>query len=340
MKAISLEPVFAKPTTDIAPLLSLVKRNRSMSELRHAIGEVDFDVAYDFLRSAAIEMVDNGEIDKAIAGVQEIDALINRSGEGENDRHLLDIHAALMQILTALFIEKEDTDSAMASAASALTLLSQEAKRKDEPFMAILGSLLYDIAYLHTQRKEYRQAERELAKSLKIFERLAKTKPERYATPHVMALNAATATYRNRVRQAELLAHYQAATSTYLQLVNSGVGDATGRLVDSITAEGDTLAQMGRHREAMQYYTRALKYLTKIEPEFTLKQLHLSIRLGEAMLKVGPMKEKGIHLLNTMLHKATKINATEEHRRIVDILFNAKSSSLDILGLWHKVFPK
>ncbi len=228
----------------------------------------------------------------------------------------------------------------MSSAASTLTLLSQEAKRKDEPFLQILGALLYDIAFLHTRRKEYKQAERELSKALKIYERLAKTNPERYATPHVMALNATTATYRNRVKQAELLAHYQVATSTYLQLVNSGVGEATGRLVDSIKSEGDTLAQMGRHREAMQYYTRALKYLTKIEPEFTLKQLQLSISLGEAMLRVNAMKEKGIHLLNTMLHKATKINATEEHRQIVDILFNARSSSLDILGLWHKVFPK
>lgn len=338
MKSISLEPVFAPVTTDIANLRSLVKRNRSMSELRHAIGEVEFDTAYDFLRDTAIEMVERGEIDRAIAGLQEIDALITRSGEEE--RHLLDIHAALMQILTALFIEKGEMDAAMSSAASTLSLLAQEAKRKDEPFMAILGMLLYDIAFLHTERKEYKQAERELGKSLRIFERLAKTKPERYAPPHVMALNAATATYRNRVKQAELLAHYQAATSTYLQLVNSGVGEATGRLVDSITAEGDTLAQMGRHREAMQYYTRALKYLTKMEPEFTLRQLRLSISLGEAMLRVSAMKDKGIHLLNTMLHKATKINAADEHRRIVDILFNAKSSSLDILGLWHKVFPK
>lgn len=270
--------------------------------------------------------------------MEEIDALITRSGE--EDHHLLDIHAALMQILTALFIEKEDMESAMASAASTLTLLSQEAKRKDEPFLQILGALLYDIAFLHTQRKEYKQAERELSKALKIFERLAKTNPERYASPHLMAVNAVTATYRNRVKQAELLAHYQVATSTYLHQVNEGVSEATGRLVDSITSEGDTLAQMGRHREAMQYYTRALKYLTKIEPEFTLRQLRLSISLGEAMLKVNAMKDKGIHLLNTMLHKATKINATEEHRRIVDILFNAKSSSLDILGIWHKIFPK
>ncbi|WP_290158845.1 hypothetical protein [uncultured Duncaniella sp.] len=338
MKAISLEDVFAKPTTDISSLRALVRRNRSMSELRHAIGEVEFDTAYDFLRSTAIEMVGSGEIDRAIRGLEEIDALITRSGE--NDHHLLDIHAALMQILTALFIEKDDMESAMSSAASTLTLLSQEAKRKDEPFLQILGALLYDIAFLHTRRKEYKQAERELSKALKIYERLAKTNPERYATPHVMALNATTATYRNRVKQAELLAHYQVATSTYLQLVNSGVSEATGRLVDSIKSEGDTLAQMGRHREAMQYYTRALKYLTKIEPEFTLKQLQLSISLGEAMLRVNAMKEKGIHLLNTMLHKATKINATEEHRQIVDILFNARSSSLDILGLWHKVFPK
>ena len=132
MKAISLEDVFAKPTTDISSLRALVRRNRSMSELRHAIGEVEFDTAYDFLRSTAIEMVGSGEIDRAIRGLEEIDALITRSGE--NDRHLLDIHAALMQILTALFIEKDDMDSAMSSAASTLTLLSQEAKRKDDPF--------------------------------------------------------------------------------------------------------------------------------------------------------------------------------------------------------------
>ncbi len=338
MKAISLEGVFAKPTTDVSSLQAIIRSNSSMSELRHAIREVEFETAYDFLRLTAVEMVERGEIERAIAGLKEIDALITRAGD--DDSRLLDIHAALMQILTALLIEKDDMDGAMVTAASTLTLLSQEAKRKDEPFLAILGALLYDIAFIHTQRKEYKQAERELAKTLKIFERLAKTNPERYATPHVMALNAATATYRNRVKQAELLVHYQVATSTYLQEVNSGVGEATDRLVDSITAEGDTLAQMGRHREAMQYYTRALKYLTKIEPDFTLKQLRLSISLGEAMLRVGAMKEKGIHLLNTMLHKATKIGATDEHRRIVDILFNARSSSLDILGLWYKIFPK
>ena len=97
---------------------------------------------------------------------------------------------------------------------------------------------------------------------------------------------------------------------------------------------------MLRHREAIQYYTRALKYLTKLEDDFSLRQLNLSIALGESMLQIAAMRDKGVHLLNTMLHKATKINASEAHRRIVDSLVDAKSRSLDILGLWHKVFPK
>lgn len=343
MKPISLEPVFSQLTADISALKTLLRRNRTLPELADELTAVEFNTAYDFLRSTAIEMVRRGEPTRAVEEIRELDRLL---GEADNDpssdssHQRLDLHAALMQILTAVSIETGDFETAMASAAAALNLLAQEPRRKDEPFLEILGALLYDIAYLHADRKEFKQAERELGKSLKIYERLAKANPERYAPTHVMALNAATAIYRDRVEQAELLAHYQAATSTYLQMVNAGVEEATGRLIDSIVAEGDTLAKMGRHREAVQYYSRALKYLTKLEPQFTLRQLQLSVALGESMLRIDAMKEKGIHLLNTMLHKATKINATDVHRRIVDILYSARSSSLDILGLWHKIFPK
>ncbi len=340
MKATSLESVFSGTRADIAPLRSLLRRSSPMSELRHAIGSHDFLTAYDFFRFAASEAIERGEIDRAIRTLTEIDALIARNGAEETDRRVLDIHAALMQILTALYIEKDDLKAATATAAATLSLLAQEPARKDENFLCILGSLLYDIAFIHAQSKEYKQAERELSKAVKIYERLAKSSPQRYAPSYLMTVNAATATYRNRVKQAEMLAQYQEATSTYQQMVTAGVAEATGRLIDSLTDEGDTLARMGRHREAMQFYSRALKALTRIEGEFTLKQLRLSIALGESMLRVRAMKEKGIHLLNTMLHKATKINATEEHRAIVDILVNARSSSLDILGLWHKIFPR
>ena len=338
MKPTSLESVFLSVTTDVAPLRAIFRRSRAMAQVRHAIGEADFNTAYDFFRRTAVEMVERGETARAIRSIVDIDALIMRAGDESG--HLLNIHAALMQILTALYIENGEMDLATSTAASTLNLLSQEPRRKDEPFLEILAALLYDIAYIHVGGNEFKQAERELEKSLKIFERLAKTDPNRYGSAHIMALNASTSVYRSRVKQAELLAHYQAATSTYLQMVNEGIGDATSRLIESLLTEGRTLADMGRHREAVQYFSRALKYSTKLSPDFTREQLVMSIDLGESMLQIPAMRDKGVHLLNTMLHKATKVNAGEEHRRIVDILVNAKSRSLDILSLWHKVFPR
>ncbi len=341
MKPTSLEPVFMPLTTDIAPLRRIARRNYSMSELRHAIGEMPFTTVYDFLRAHALDHVEKGRTAEAIETIREFDALVERAIADEGGS-LLDTHAASMQVLTALLIEQGDLDEAKVTAASTLTLLAQEPKRKDEPFLATLAALLYDVAYLHAERSEYKQAERELEKSMKLFERLAKVNPERYGPAHIMAMNATTTVYHNRKRQADTLARCQAATSTYLQMVNQGdmADDSLTKLIESLATEGRTLADMGRHREAITYFTRALKYLTRINPDFDLQQLELSIDLGESLLNDKGMRDKGIHLLNTMLHKATKINATEQHRRIVDILVNARSRRLDILDIWHKVFPR
>ena len=345
MKPISLEPVFLPATAgsaDIAALRARLKRLRGPQEQFIALADVPFDTAYDLLRVAAAEHTARGEASRIASTLT---ALLDSSPASSGDilseePARIDVHAALLQILTALYLEQDDIDSAVASAAGALSYLAQQPRRKDVPFLQVLGSLLYDIAYLHGLRDEHKQAERAIDKAIKIFERLAKVNPARYASPHVMSLNGATTIYRNRMRQAELLARYQADTSAYIEMLKAGVEDAALRLSESLANEGDTLSRMGKHREAIQYYSRALKFLTRVEPAFSLTQLRLSISLGESMLAVSAMREKGVHLLNTMLHKATKINALDEHRRIVDALYNAKSRSLDILSIWHKVFPK
>ena len=77
-----------------------------------------------------------------------------------------------------------------------------------------------------------------------------------------------------------------------------------------------------------------------MEPDFSMRQLRLSVDLGEALLQANATRDKGVHLLNTMLHKASRLNAVDEHSRITNILLNAKSRNLDILGLWHKIFPR
>ncbi|MDE6556316.1 MAG: hypothetical protein K2K55_05070 [Duncaniella sp.] len=301
----------------------------------HDLVAADFDTLVTLLRREASRPGAVGRL-KALESVAAADASISET------RAAVNLRALLLQMLTAIQIENADYLNAAVTAAGALNLLALEPRRKDYPFMVILGSLLYDIASLHALRGEFRQAERSIEKALKVFERLARTSPDRFGSAHTMALDKATAIYRDRTAQTELLSRYQADTTRYLQqMIEQGSPDAAWRLTRSLAAEGETLARMGRHREAMQYFTRSLKYLTRLEPdEFSLEQLRLSIALGEAMLHVAAMRDKGVHLLNTMLHKATRLGAADEHRRIVSALFHDKSRTFDILSIWHKIFPK
>lgn len=338
MKDISLEPIFIPATESTGVENALSDGDLNLTALRHAIGEMPFNAAYDFIRSAANILVSQGRINEAIDGIKEFDTIVTRMGEESGS--LLDIHAALMQILTSLCILAGLADEALTNAATVLNLLAQQPKRKDEPFLTILASLLYDIAVIHNSRDEHKQAEREIEKSMKLFERLAKINPARYGSAHLMAMNVATGVYQSRLKQANTLTQYQEATNRYLRMVNEGIEGAGMRLIESLVTEGRTLMKMNRQREAVQYFSRALKNLTKLNSDFTRQHLQLSIDLGEALLAVKASRDKGIHLLNTMLYKANKINADAEHRRIVEILLNAKNPNLDIFSFWHKLFPR
>ncbi len=338
MKDLSLEPIFIPVTSDVEPRLALVRGNLNGATLRHAITDLPFNDAYDFIRSAAYELVAAGRTDEAITAIADFDALAERFADESPE--MLNIHAALMQLQVALLIHSGETDRALATAAKALLLLVQHARRKDEPFLAILASLLYDIALIHHSAGLHRQAEREIEKSIKIFGRLTRINTARYGAAQILAVNVATAVFSDRQKQAESLAEIQAIVSDRQREVSEGIEGAGYRLVESLRLEGHTLMKMNRQREAMQYFTRALKYLTRLEPEFTLGQLSLSVDLSQALLAQKSTREKGIHLLNTMLYKASKLNADDEHRRIVDILVQARNPDLDIFGFWHKLFPR
>lgn len=333
----SLDPIFLVFENKTAHnLLDNYKAGATIFALRHKLANASLLTIIDSARTIANHLIADDNISKAIAQFSWLNTLFTRS----HRESIADVHVAIKQILVALLIEDEKVDLAMGIAAEALSMMVQNSRRKDEGFMCLLAMLLYDLAQIHCIKKEFKQAERDIAKSMKLLEKLSKINQQRYGAAHITALNASTSIYRSRVDQANLLAQYQEATTTYLAEVNSGIMDATTRLIASLQNEGNTLSQMNRHREAIHFYTRALKYLTRIEPEFSLQQLQLSISLGEALIQTKNTRDKGVHLLNTMLHKATKLNATDEHKRIVQILLNARSNRLDILGLWHKMFPK
>lgn len=158
MKETSLDPLFIPSDADLSEHMELTRGDINMSDLRHAVGSLPFNSAYDFFRAAANRFLAQGQTDQAIDYIVSFDAIASRIAD-ENPR-LLDIHAALMQILTSIYLQADMTSEAIQSAASALNLLVQNPKRKDEPFLSLLASLLFDIALLHDSRDEHKQAER------------------------------------------------------------------------------------------------------------------------------------------------------------------------------------
>lgn len=336
----ALEPLFIPAGAPVGVLAEKALADASLGDLRRAVNDLPFNTIYDYIRTGARRMTQSGEAHRAIAIITEFDEMMTRAGD--NDRMSLDIHAALMQVLAGLQSAAGNDDAALSAAASTLTLLAQEPRRKDEPFLALLASVLYDMALIYNARGEYPHAERSLEKSAKLFARLAKISPERYAPVHVVALDALSKVCRKAGAQAEALKSCQEATARYIEMTREGLmDDAVARLADSLAEQGLTLAKMGRHREAIQYLSRAMRYMTKLQPEMDLRQLSISTQLGISLLLHKPTRDKGIHLLNTMLHKASRLGDAELHRRIVDVLADARTPvRLDILGVWHKIFPR
>lgn len=335
----ALQPLFIPAGAPTGALAELALSSAPLGVLRHAIDDLPFNTVYDYLRTGVRQMAEGGDTQRAIEIITSLDEMLTRAGDP--DRRALDIHTALMQVLTGLHASTGDTDAALSDAATALQLLAAEPRRKDEPFLSLLASLLYDMAIVHSARSEYPQAERSLDKASKIFNRLARLNPERYGPAHVVVLDAAAKVCRKAGAQAEALRRCQEMTALYIEQTRAGsMDDAVIHLAESLAEQGLTLARMGRHREAIQFLGRSLRYLTKLNPEFDMRQLELSTELGISLLCHKPTRDKGIHLLNTMLHKATRLGATDLHRRIVGTLADARTPSrIDILGVWHKIFP-
>ncbi|MDE5744437.1 MAG: hypothetical protein K2H84_02095 [Paramuribaculum sp.] len=334
----TFEPFFTELTCESGKVAELLRGGLRLKDVSNYISELNFVAAYDLCRELVMEMVRDGKEFEVIRAIDLINLVLNKKGEEKSE--LADLRAALLHIKTRILIYQGKPDDALQAAAECLNLLAQNVKRRDESFLSVLAAILYDIARLNINRGKYRQAEREIEKSAKIYERLARISPQRYGSAHILAVAAATKTNISKVKQAEMLAVLHKSSDDYMREVNAGVENAAVRLVESLEQEGTTLMQMGREREAVQYFTRSLKYLTKIEGEFSEKQLELSVELGEALLGVKAAREKGIHLLNTMLHKASRLGADEIHKKIVDILYNAGNRGADILGFWHKIFPR
>ncbi|MEG0011674.1 MAG: hypothetical protein RR383_06835 [Muribaculaceae bacterium] len=318
MKSLSLDVAFPRPLCDIEELKNIVKESGNMPSLT----TVDELSANELRRWYGLYLAKHARYGEAIALLEEIDCAI--------DTHLHT--ASIWYLKMAKDIAKCNYDDALKDAEIALKNMSEIENKRSDDFQAILAAILYDLAFVHYSIGANDCAEKDLAKSQKILERLAKSDSHRFAAALLIAVEASTKIFKSRLKQINTLVHYQAATATYLEGLAHGVAEAGKRLIDSLINQGDMLSQMGNYRESVKYYTKALRYQKKLSGKFAIKELKISINLGKALLHLVNRRDTGTQLLTSLIPLAQRLGANAEISEINGAI-NNKPKLFDVMGI-------
>ena len=193
-------------------------------------------------------------------------------------------HSWLWLVRMTIFIKSDDYILALGSAENALNVMVEVTNKRHEDFLAILASLLYNLAIVHSQTDDNSRAVKELTKAQKLLERLVKRNNTRFSAMLLNAVEASTSIYKNRTNQMNILAHYQQTTELYTAMLNEGGEDKTKEalenLIESLKNEGDLLLKMGNARGAVKFYTKCLRYQKKLSNT-------MGERLGEGAYPPG-----------------------------------------------------
>ena len=241
----------------------------------------------------------------------------------------------------ALLIDGGNPSLSLGAAENALLVLSNHQGKKNEDFNAIVAALLYNLALAHHDMGDNSRAAKELTKSQQLLERLTKRNDARFSAMLLMAVEASTEVIKSKTKQMNVLAHYQSASELYMSELNSGDANATrtamSNLVDTLGKEGDIMLEMGNGRNAVKYYTKALRYQKKLGEKMGERELKLSIGLAKALMRLINRRAAAEQLLRSMLPLAQRLEATAEVHEIQDLL-NNKNKNVNIMTLLKSIF--
>ena len=241
----------------------------------------------------------------------------------------------------ALLIDGGNSSLSLGAAENALLVLSTHQGKKTEDFHAIVASLLYCLAVAHHDMGDNSRAAKELTKAQQLLERLTKRNESRFSAMLLMAVEASTDVIKSKTKQMNVLAHYQSASELYMKELNSGDANETrqalSNLVDTLGKEGDIMLEMGNGRNAVKYYTKALRYQKKLGEKMGQRELALSIGLAKALLRLINRRAAAEQLLRSLLPLAQRLEATAEVHEIQDLL-NNKNKNVNIMTLLKSIF--
>ncbi|MCQ2288693.1 MAG: hypothetical protein MJZ74_06305 [Muribaculaceae bacterium] len=333
MKPLLLDFAFPHLNNDMTIALAQIKRTGNMPPL----AGLDSDVVLDIHMTYAQYLISDH---RTVQASQVIDNLIY---DDETEPNMPPIYNTWLWVARmTLLIEEEAWALALGSAENALQQLASIKGKKSEDFMALLVAILYNLAAVHNAGGDNSRASKELTKAQQLLERLCKKNNDRFSAMLLYAVEASTDIISSRTKQMNVLAHYQAIIDANTLKLSSAASQSETRkalteLVDTLRKEGEIMLQMGNGRNAVKYYTKALRYHKKLNEPLGMTELTLSIGLARALMRLINRRAAAEQLLTSLLPLARKLGASNEIIEIENLLSN-KTHNFNIMTLLKGIF--
>ena len=326
MNSLLLEPSFPQLSND----MTIAKAQIESSGAMPATDGLNQDVIHDMTMTYALYLLRNSRNDEAAEVIDGMTYADDASTMSAVD------NAWLWLARMSLYVLDGDNMLALGAAENALRLLADVHNKKGEDFLGLIGSLLYNLAYVHNALGDNSRAAKELTKAQKIFERLVKKNENRFSALLLYSVEASASIIKSRAKQMKVFAHYQTMTELYTNELkdtkNAKAREALENLVDTLGHEGNIMLEMGNGRDAVKYFTKALRYQKKLNDTMGLKELDLSIGLAKGLHRLVNRRTAAEQLLESLLLFANKIGAEPEIKEIENII-NNKNKNFNIMTL-------
>lgn len=242
-----------------------------------------------------------------------------------------------MRLQTSRLIESEKYMESLERTITALQRLREFSVHDNEEFKALLVALLFDLAEIHFMLKDYKKSEKDLDVLFKVLDPLVSRNPDRFGRLHILAMELSTRIIRSRKKTLEMLALQQIHVDELNTMVNSGIAKATERLVDSLCNVGRLLAASGDYREAMKFFSEAIRTSKKRSGRVNRKEIKMSIEMAEIMIRVKSMRPRAERLLNVVYTHAVTLKETELQNEIETLKEMIKLQE-NMKGSWLSAF--
>lgn len=237
------------------------------------------------------------------------------------------------------FLKKEQYMDALERIFAAMKSLRDFPDYEQKEFREVMVVLLFDLAEVHFYLKDYKQSEKELESLFKILDGMLKKDAERFGPLHILAMELSTRILRSRKKVLDLLVKQKINADQLYEKVNSGVVAATDKLVESLRKVGQLLASAGDYREALKFYSEAIKFSKKRTGRVSRREVKLTIEMAEIMMRVRVMRPRARQLLEAILKHAIALETVELEEEIL-ALTEMVENQIENEPKWRQFFTR